>query len=121
MISLTALDTVCVRQIVKDAPITFGFGGVDFQGTAVGWRTAKELTEGGFHDDIREKQILVAQSQFEGRTPPEEKAVLTVCVDRYGVPCLAGAAAGARVSVRVQEIGRAGGGLSYVVSAETRG
>jgi hypothetical protein len=121
MLGLSQLDAVCVRQIVSDVPITFSFGGVDYTGTAIGWRTEKELTEGGFHADIQPKQILVDPSQYGSDAQPGEKAVLSVCVDGNGIPCSVGSAVGSRVRVRVQDIGRAGGGITYTVRAETRG
>lgn len=119
--SLKTLDALCVARLVSDAPITFSYGGADYVGTAIGWRTEKSLTDVGFHADIQPKQILVNPAQFGGAPQPGEKAVLSVCVDGNGVPCPADEAVGSRVSVRVQEIGRAGGGITYTVRAETRG
>jgi hypothetical protein len=121
MIGLSQLDAVCVRHMVGDVPITFSFGGADYVGTAIGWRTEKELTEGGFHADIQPKQILVDPAQYGSAAQPGEKAVLSVCVDGNGVPCAVDSAVGSRVRVRVQAVGRAGGGITYTVRAETRG
>lgn len=121
MNALAALDAVCVRHMINDVPITFSFGGADYTGTAIGWRTRKELTEGGYHNDIQEKQILVDPAQYGTNAKPAEKSVLAVCVDGDGIPCTATDAVGSRVRVRVQEAGRSGGGISYTVTTETRG
>jgi|GEM_PF-5376177 len=106
--------------MVSDAPITFGFGGVDYTGTTGARDTMKQLTEGGFHEDS-EFRILVNPAQYGSAAKPAEKAVLAVCVDGDGIPCAADDAVGSRINVRVQEIGRAGGGITYTVRTATRG
>lgn len=106
--------------MVKRSPVTFGFNGKDYTATCGARDTMKSLTEGGYHNDS-ELTLLVEIAQFGADNRPTEKSKLTVCVDADGVPCGVEDAVGSRVEMRVQSVGRAGGGLSYDLKTATRG
>ena len=118
--SLARLDAVCVAAIVNDVPMTFGFGGVDYTGTALGWEARRELVPGGYHEDV-EKKIVVAISAFGTDTPPAPNQNITVCVDGNGIPCVADEAVGDRKTVKIKHIARSGGAYTYTVNTATRG
>lgn len=106
--------------MVKRAPFNFRFNGKDYVATCGARDTLKSLTEGGFHNDSDVK-LLVEIAQFGTGTRPAEKDKIELCVDADGIPCPVEEAVGSRVSMRIQKIGRSGGGLSYELKTATRG
>ncbi len=116
---LNSLDAMCVAAMVSHSPITFTFGGVDYVGTAGARDTMLSLTDGGFNND-QEFSLLVETAQFGSDSRPGEKQKIAVCVDADGIPCGADDSV-RRLAARIQTIGRAGGGLTYTLRADTRG
>lgn len=119
MDALTQLDAQCVKQIVNDQPITWGFGGKDYLGTIGSRDTMKMLTEGGFIAD-QKLRILVETAQFETATRPRERETITICVNADLIPCYVDDAVGSRVNGRITQIDRAGGGLTYTIGSVAR-
>lgn len=106
--------------MIADAPVTFAFNGKDYTATCGARDTMKSLTDGGFHNDT-DVTLLVEIAQFGADTKPNEKSKITLCVDSDGIPCAVEDAVGDRVGMRIQKIGRAGGGLSYELKTDKRG
>ena len=117
---IKAIDARCIPLMVGHSPVTFGFGGTDYTGTLGARSTMLELVEGGHHDD-QEFTILVAVAQYGASARPQEKDLLTVCVDTDGIPSSADDAVGSRVNARIQTIVRAGAGLTYTLRNAGRG
>jgi hypothetical protein len=120
MNSLATLDALCLPQIVADAPVTFGFGGVDYTGTCVKRQTSSQLVEGGFLYD-QEIKLTVEVSQYGSATRPAERDTLTLCMDADGIPCATADAVATRINARILGIGRAGAGLTYQLQTVNRG
>lgn len=119
MNELTALDALCVPLMVKDSPVSFRFSGKDYLATCGARDTMKSLTEGGWHHDM-DVTLLVEIAQFGSDTRPNEKQKIELCVDSDGIPCAVEEVAN-RVAMKIQKIGRSGGGLSYELKTDTRG
>ena len=118
MNSLNELDALCLPELVRDNPVTFGFGGVDYEGTTGARDTMRMLTDGGQIRD-HEFTILVAASQFSAVSVPDDGDKITVCVERNGIPCHTNDST-ERVNARITQIGRAGAGLTITCRTESR-
>lgn len=122
MNGINRLDAFVLNRgsMVKRATVGFAFGGKDYVATCGARDTEDSLTEGGYHHDS-DLTLLVETSQFGNDTRPAEKDKITLCVDADGVPCPTEEAVGERVEMRIERIGRSGGGASYELKTATRG
>jgi hypothetical protein len=119
--SLKALDEICLRGMVSRERVNWEFAGGIYAGTCGARDTMRELVDGGIINDQDFALLVPLEAVGALAVKPQERSIISVCVDNDGIPCSIEDAVEARVPCRITKIGRALAGLTYTLTTVQRG